>query len=203
MRIISIALVALLLVTGCSQKAEYNRNLEIPELDNLPRVEKPLEKTYIYVDKSKMGVDSYKSSTSLGEDDLKMDLGLYTMEGSQRFFKDYIRNLEPTNNSEALSTNALVIMPEIMHFSYGFYSADGFNIDAKPYVSYALNLTMYKNGKEIYRKTLSSEPRHYGELTFFGTGVSSYAQIGPILQRAIAKDYNNNAHDIIRAINSN
>lgn len=202
MRKFLLAFVAILLLTGCAKKAEYNKNLEVTEATTDFSLQNPLQKAYIYIDKTKMGKESFKSSSSLGEDKLDIDLGLYTMEGSQRFFKNYLRNLEPTNNNTVLSSHDLIIIPEITTFSYGFYSPDGFNVDAKPFVSYGLNLTIYKNGKEIFRKNISTKESHYGELTFFGMGTTSYGQIGPLLQKAIAEDYNLNAKEILTSINS-
>lgn len=192
----------LALVTGCSKTAEYNKNLEVTQASTVFKASKPLQKTYIYIDKSTMKQDSFKPSTRLGEDELDIDLGLYLGEESKRFFKNYLRNLEVTNKSDSLATNELIIIPEITHFSYGFYSPDGLDVDAKPFISYGLNLTIYKDGKELFRKNIASPERHFGELTFFGTGVTSYAQVGPLLQRAIASDYNRNADLIISAINS-
>ncbi|NLY03800.1 MAG: hypothetical protein GXZ15_03035 [Campylobacter sp.] len=202
MKKIIITLSVLLFVTGCSQTAEYSRNLEVSSVDSTLVVNQPLQKAYIYINKSLMGNQSFKSSTRLGEDNLNIDLGQYTAEGTNRFFRNYLKDVQITHDSAVLATSDLIIMPEIGHFSYGFYSADGFDVDAKPYVSYSLNLAIYKNGREIYKQNISTAPRHFGELTFFGTGISSYIQIGPILQRAIATDYSENAREILQAINS-
>lgn len=195
-------LATIVFLAGCAQTAQYNKNLEVTEANTALRVSNPLQKAYIYIDKSVMKQDSFKSSTRLGEDELEIDLGLYLSEESKRFFRNYLRNLEVVNSSDILATNELIIIPEITNFSYGFYSPDGIDIDAKPFISYGLNLTIYKNSKEIFRKNIGSTQRHFGEMTFFGTGVTSYAQIGPLLQKAIASDYNRNATDIISAINS-
>ncbi|MCR8685287.1 hypothetical protein [Campylobacter ureolyticus] len=186
---------------GCSQTAEYNKNLEVKDTSHNIAVKKPLQKTYIYMDASALGSQSIKSSTSLGEDNLKIDIGEFVKNESLNFFKRAFSNLEFSTNKEILSSNDLIVMPEIYRFGYGFYSADGFNVDSKPFVNYTLNLKIYKNGMEIYNKVISKSDRIYGEKTFFGMGNTSYAQIGPIFQKALANDYSNNAVDILKAIN--
>ncbi|CZE46082.1 hypothetical protein [Campylobacter geochelonis] len=195
-------LAVLLFFTGCAKTVEYNKNLEVAGVNQSLVINSALQKTYIFMDALALKPQSIASSTALGEDDLEINVGEFVQNESLRFFKNYLSNLEVTSNKEVLSSPNLIIMPEIQSFSYGFYSSDGFDIDSKPFVSYALNVKIFKNGKQIYSKNISTNERNYGEKTFFGMGDTSYAQIGPIFQKAIANDYNANATDIINSINS-
>ena len=92
-------------------------------------------------------------------------------------------------------------MPKITNFTYGFYSPDGIDVSAKPYVSYNLNLKIFKNQKLIYNKNISSNEKNYGEEQFFGSGDDLIDEIAPIFQKAIANDFNLHAIELIDTIN--
>lgn len=201
-KFLSLSFVSLLFLVGCSQSVEYNKNLEPGQVNTSISANIPLQKTYIYMEPSALGKQDIKSSTSLGKDNLSINIGEFVKEETQTFLKYYLTNLEFTTNKEILNSNNLIVMPEIKGFGFGFYSYDGFDIDAKPFVSYTLNLKMFKNGKQIYSNIISKQERRSGETTFFGMGVTSYAQIGPIFQKALTQDYNTHAAEIINAINS-
>ncbi|NLK65900.1 MAG: hypothetical protein GX282_00270 [Campylobacteraceae bacterium] len=198
-----IASAFMLLLTGCSKTAEYSKNMEVRNLNTSISAAQPLQKTYVYMDKSSLGTESIKSSTALGKDELKIDVGNFVKEETTTFFKYYLTNLEFTTDKNVLNSGALIVMPEIFNFGYGFYSYDGFDVDARPYVAYTLNLKIFKNGKQIYSNVISKSERRTGELMFFGMGNTSYAQIGPVFQKALAEDYNSNSVEILDAINSN
>ncbi|PSM52159.1 hypothetical protein CBLAS_0150 [Campylobacter blaseri] len=196
-----IYLIISLIFIGCSNTAEYNTNMEMASANESLSANKPLQKAYIYISSESLKAKKIKSSTSLGKDNLEINLGSYAEQGTLRFFKHYLANLEVTNDKEVLSSSSLIIIPDITTFEYGFYSDDGFDVDSKPFVRYDLQLSIYKNGSKIYNKNISSMERNYGEKTFFGMGTTSYMQIGPIFQKAIANDYNTNAVQILDSIN--
>lgn len=202
-QILYMALASIICLTGCSQTAEYSKSMEARNINTSISAKKPLQKAYIYMDANSFGKENIKPSTTLGKDELDIDVGNFLKEETQTFFKYYLTNLEFTNDKNILNSGDLIIMPEIFNFGYGFYSYDGFDIDARPYVSYTLNLKMFKNGEQIYSNVISKNERRSGEMTFFGMGNTSYAQIGPIFQKALAEDYNTNSAEILNVINNN
>lgn len=194
-------LIIALIFTGCATSTEYNNNLEIPSANESLSINKPLQKAYIYVDKKDLNNQKIKPSTSLGKDELEINLGEYAQKASYRFFKAYLSNIELTNDKNILTSNDLIIIPTIDTFSYGFHSDDGFDVDGTPFVNHNLQIAMYKNGKQIYNKNIGSNQRVFGVKTFFGMGNTSYEQIGSIFQKSIAEKFNAHSVEIIQVIN--
>ena len=192
-----------LILAGCSHSVEYNRNAEVAPVDDTIAIERALQGAIIYVSADKFKNEKFKASTKLGNDDsITINLGEFVAGETKRFFDNYLTNLSVLKDQNALNSNGLLILPNISSFSYGFYSADGFDVTAKPYVSYDLNLKIFKNQKLLYNKNISTNERNFGESAFYGGGEAHHAQIAPILQKAISNDLNVHASEIIAAINS-
>ncbi|WP_456058462.1 hypothetical protein [Campylobacter hominis] len=191
-----------LLLCGCTSEAIYNQNAEIAPVDDSLQIDKTLQKTFIYVDSEDFLNQNIAPSSHLGNDkSLDINLGKFASGASARFFKNYLTNISETTNQDVLNSNNLIIMPKITNFTYGFYSPDGIDVSAKPYVSYNLNLKIFKNQKLIYNKNISSNEKNYGEEQFFGSGDGLIDEIAPIFQKAIANDFNLHAIELIDTIN--
>ena len=95
------------------------------------------------------------------------------------------------------------MIPDIKAFEYGFFSADGMDLDINPYVEYDFRLSIFKNGKQIYSKKLSKDEKVKGKKVFFGGGGAAYATIAPIFQNALTNDLKRHANEIISVINAN
>ena len=187
-----------LVLAGCTHTAEYNRNAEIAPVNDSLQVEKALQGTIIYVPNEKFKSEKFKASTKLGNDDsISINLGEFVSGETQRFFSNFLTNLSVSKDQNALNSTGLLIIPNISSFSYGFYSADGFDVTAKPFVSYEFNLKIFKNQKLIYNKNISSAERHFGDSAFYGGGDAHHAQIAPIFQKAISTDLNAHASEIV------
>lgn len=187
---------------GCAYEAVYNNNAQIAPIDESIKADKTLQKVVIYVDKSTLKSQNFRPSSRLGNDEsLDINLGEFASKATLRFLKNHFVNVEISDNAESLNTNDLVVIPEIRSFRYGFYSADGFDVTAKPFVSYELNFKMFKNQKLLYNKNISANEKNYGESEFYGSGNLHHSMIAPIFQKAIANDFNLKAREIIDTIN--
>ena len=192
-----------LLLAGCSHTVEYNRNAEIAPVNDNIEIERALQSTVIYVPSDKFKTEKFKASSKLGNDEsVSINLGEFASGETQRFFSNYLTNLITSKDQNSLNSQGLVIIPNISSFRYGFYSADGFDVTAKPFVSYDFNLKIFKNQKLLYNKNISTAERHFGESAFYGGGDAHHAQIAPIFQKAISTDLNAHAEEIVAAINS-
>ena len=138
---------------GCAQSIEYQKHAEVERIEENLVLDNAMAKAILYIDKATLKKESFKSSSALGSDDtLEIALGEFSQGASNDFFSHFFTNLQISDNPETLQTNDLIIIPTIQRFRYGFYSADGIDVVAKPYVSYEFNLKMYKNKKIIYNK---------------------------------------------------
>ena len=192
-----------LFLAGCTHTAQYNKNAETAPINENIQIEKALQSTIIYVSSEQFKSQKFKASSRLGNDEsVSINLGEFASGETQRFFSNYLTNLVTSKDQNSLNSQGLVIIPNISSFRYGFYSADGFDVTAKPFVSYDFNLKIFKNQKLIYNKNISSDERHFGESAFYGGGDAHHAQIAPIFQKAISTDLNAHAEEIVAAINS-
>ncbi len=203
MKKIFLAALLCALFGGCAREAEFNKNAYVAPFDDTIGVDNSMQSALIYIPSELMEAKKYTSSSQLGRDDeLKMSVGEFVGGEAKRFFGTYLRRAEVTSDEKALQGKGLVITPEIGSFGFGFYSSDGIDVSAKPFVRYNLRLKMFKNGRQIYNQNIAVNERNYGEEEFFGSGNGSYAQIGGIFQKAMANDYAVHAREILDAINA-
>ena len=187
---------------GCTQSIEYQKHAEVEIIEENLSLDNPLTKGILYIDPSSLKSEKFKSSTALGRDDtLKISLGEFCKGASENFFSHFFTNLQISDKQDVLETNDLIIIPTIKQFKYGFYSADGIDVTARPYVSYEFNLKMFKNKKLIYNKNISINEKYLGESEFFGGGNAHYTQIAPVFQKGLSQDYKAYAREIIDTIN--
>ena len=203
MKKIFLAALLCALFSGCAHEAQFNKNADVAPFDDTISVDNSMQSALIYIPSELMETKKYASSSQLGRDDeLKMSVGEFVGGEAKRFFGTYLRRAEVTSDEKALQDKGLVISPEIGSFGFGFYSSDGIDVSAKPFVRYNLRLKMFKNGRQIYNQNIAVNERNYGEEEFFGSGSGSYAQIGGIFQKAMANDYAVHAREILDAINA-
>ena len=199
-----LAAIVCALFGGCAHEAQFNKNADVAPFDDTIGVDNSMQSALIYIPSELMEAKKYTSSSQLGRDDeLKMSVGEFVGGEAKRFFGTYLRRAEVTSDEKALQDKGLVISPEIGSFGFGFYSSDGIDVSAKPYVRYNLRLKMFKNGKPIYNQNIAVNERNFGEEEFFGGGQGSYAQIGGIFQKSMANDYAVHAREILDVINDN
>ncbi|MBF0984490.1 MAG: hypothetical protein HXK63_05080 [Campylobacter sp.] len=199
-----LAAIVCALFSGCAHEAQFNKNADVAPFDDTIGVDNSMQSALIYIPSELMEAKKYTSSSQLGRDDeLKMSIGEFVGGEAKRFFGTYLRRTEVTSDEKALQGKGLVITPEIGSFGFGFYSSDGIDVSAKPFVRYNLRLKMFKNGRQIYNQNIAVNERNYGEEEFFGSGSGSYAQIGGIFQKAMANDYAVHAREILDVINDN
>ena len=192
-----------LVLAGCTHTAEYNKNAETAQVNENIQIDKALQSTIIYVSAEQFKNQKFKASSKLGNDEsVSINLGEFAAGETQRFFANYLTNLITSKDPNALNSQGLIIIPNISSFRYGFYSADGFDVTAKPFVSYDFNIKIFKNQKLLYNKNISTAERHFGESAFYGGGDAHHAQIAPIFQKAISTDLSAHAEEMIAAINS-
>lgn len=197
-----IFLVVMLFLGGCAHKAEYNEDVMIAPVDEGIVVDKPLQNLVIYIDSAVMSSRNYKPSSRLGGDDsLDINLGEFVSGSTMRFFKNYFTNVTISSDKNVLNSNALIVIPDIGDFSYGFSSKDGLDITARAFVGYNLRLKIFKNQKQIFNKNICVNDKNYGDSEFYGSGDYHHAQVAGVFQRALANDYNVNARAIIDSIN--
>ena len=198
-----LAAIVCALFSGCAHEAQFNKNADVAPFDDTIGVDNSMQSALIYIPSELMEAKKYTSSSQLGRDDeLKMSVGEFVGGEAKRFFGTYLRCAEITSDEKALQDKGLVISPEIGSFGFGFYSSDGIDVSAKPFVRYNLRLKMFKNGRQIYNQNIAVNERNYGEEEFFGSGNGSYAQIGGIFQKAMANDYAVHAREILSAIDA-
>ena len=168
---------------GCAHDADYNPNAVIAFDESGLRADKPLQKLVIYTDSA-------------------INLGDFASNSTKAYLSNYFRAISQTTKFDDIS-NGLVVIPDIKAFEYGFFSADGMDLDINPYVEYDFRLSIFKNGKQIYSKKLSKDEKVKGEKVFFGGGGAAYATIAPIFQNALTNDLKRHANEIISVINAN
>ena len=199
-----LAAIVCALFSGCAYEAQFNQNADVAPFDDTISATNAMQSALIYIPSELMGTKSYAASSKLGGDDeLKIDVGEFVAGEAKRFFGTYLRRVSVTDDEKALQGKGLVIAPELSSFGFGFYSSDGIDVSAKPYVRYNLRLKMFKNGKPIYNQNIAVNERNFGEEEFFGGGQGSYAQIGGIFQKSMANDYAVHAREILDVINDN
>ncbi|MDA3078248.1 hypothetical protein OFO07_04860 [Campylobacter sp. JMF_06 NA1] len=200
-KLFSFALVCALFA-GCAHKAEFKNGADVAPYDENILVANAMRETQIYIPADIMSEQTFVSSTSLGKKkDLTLSLGEFVGGETKRFIGSYLLRANLVNDEKLISQTALLIVPQISDFKFGFYSADGFDVTAKPFISYDLKLKILKNGKPIYNKTISTNERNFGDSEFFGGGDGSYEQLAEIFQKALANDYAIHAREIIDTIN--
>lgn len=199
-----LAAIVCALFSGCAYEAQFNQNADVAPFDDTISATNAMQSALIYIPGELMGTKSYVASSKLGRDDeLKIDVGEFVAGEAKRFFGTYLRRVSVTDDEKALQGKGLVIAPELSSFGFGFYSSDGIDVSAKPYVRYNLRLKMFKNGKPIYNQNIAVNERNFGEEEFFGGGQGSYTQIGGIFQKSMANDYAVHAREILDVINDN
>ena len=200
-KIYAIAL-ACALFSGCSHKAEFNAKSVAAPYDEGILVANSSQEAQIYIPANLMKNEDFTSVTALGKNkDLTVNLGEFLGGETKRFISSYLPKTQIISDEKKLNPNALLIAPEISNFNFGFYSADGIDVSAKPFVGYNLKLKILKNGKPIYNQKISTNERNFGSEEFFGGGDGSYEQLAEIFQKALANDYALHARQIIDTIN--